>query len=86
MKLIANIAPYRTPGSTASERARRLNRALLMAEDVDDDKKAKKRAEARERRKEMERARRKAIRAAYARQKASKEQNLTEVGNAKVLE
>ncbi|XP_055879607.1 uncharacterized protein LOC106067347 isoform X6 [Biomphalaria glabrata] len=81
----------RTPGSTASERARRLNRALLMAEDVDDDKKAKKRAEARERRKEMERARRKAIRAAYARQKASKEQNLTESSmqlapNATVLE
>ncbi|CAL1527617.1 unnamed protein product [Lymnaea stagnalis] len=68
----------RIPGSTASERARRLNKALLMAEDMDDTKKAKRLAEARERRKEMERERRKAIRAAYARLRASKEQKLND--------
>ncbi|KAH9505098.1 hypothetical protein Btru_059510 [Bulinus truncatus] len=34
----------RIPGSTASERARRLNKALMMAEDEDEDKKAKKKS------------------------------------------
>ncbi|KAH9492920.1 hypothetical protein Btru_032617 [Bulinus truncatus] len=75
----------RIPGSTASERARRLNKALMMAEDEDEDKKAKKRAEAREKRKEMERARRKAIRAAYARLKANKEQNQNDVSKWNLL-
>ncbi|XP_059138673.1 regulator of G-protein signaling 22-like isoform X2 [Physella acuta] len=62
----------RTPGSTASERARRLTKALETAEDMDESKRAKKRAEALARRKEMERERRKAVRAAYARLRASK--------------
>ena len=61
----------RTPGSSSSERARRLDRALEDA-DVDHEKKAQRRAEMLARRKEMEKERRKAIRAAQARQKAAK--------------
>lgn len=43
-----------------------------MAEEMDDEKRAQKRAEILARRKEMERERRKAIRAAYARQREAK--------------
>ncbi|KAK7488392.1 hypothetical protein BaRGS_00020366 [Batillaria attramentaria] len=64
--------PDRYPGSAASERARRLQKALILAEDIDDERRAEKKREALERRKEMERERKKAIRAAYARQREAK--------------
>lgn len=60
------------PGSTATERARRLQKALIMAEDIDDERRAKRKEEMLQRRKEMERERRKAIKAAYARQREAK--------------
>ncbi|PVD26500.1 hypothetical protein C0Q70_14177 [Pomacea canaliculata] len=63
---------HRYPGSGASERAKRLQKALIIAEDIDDERKAERKREGLERRKEMERERRKAIKAAYARQKEAK--------------
>ncbi|XP_012937168.1 uncharacterized protein LOC101859632 [Aplysia californica] len=62
----------KVPGSTSSERARRLDRALNTAGEVDEERRAQKRAEALARRKAMERERRKAIRAAQARQKEAR--------------
>ena len=47
-----------------------------MAEDIDDERRAEKKREAMERRKEMERERRKAIRAAYARQREAKKKKV----------
>nr|KAG5695957.1 hypothetical protein BaRGS_017538 [Batillaria attramentaria] len=72
--LIKRPRPWvrRYPGSAASERARRLQKALILAEDIDDERRAEKKREALERRKEMERERKKAIRAAYARQREAK--------------
>jgi len=61
----------RVPGSSSSERARRLTRSLGEA-DMDDETRAARRAEILAKRKEMERERRKAIRAAQARTKAAK--------------
>ncbi|XP_076463584.1 LOW QUALITY PROTEIN: uncharacterized protein LOC143295827 [Babylonia areolata] len=69
---VRRLQPIRIPGSAASERARRLQKALLLAEDIDDERRAQKRKKRKEKRKEMERERRKAIRAAYARQREAK--------------
>ena len=66
----------RVPGSAASERARRLQKALILAEDIDDERRVEKRREALERRKEMERERRKAVKAAYARQREAKKKTV----------
>ncbi|XP_048259130.1 uncharacterized protein LOC124151105 isoform X3 [Haliotis rufescens] len=62
----------RVPGSTASERARRLQRALHVAEDIDFDRRALNKKLRIERRKLMEKERKKAVKAAYARQKEAK--------------
>ncbi|XP_025105265.1 regulator of G-protein signaling 22-like isoform X4 [Pomacea canaliculata] len=69
---VRRLQPVRYPGSGASERAKRLQKALIIAEDIDDERKAERKREGLERRKEMERERRKAIKAAYARQKEAK--------------
>ena len=60
-----------------------------MAEDIDDERRAEKKREALERRKAMERERRKAIRAAYARQREAKKKKvgvLSAVRNFDILE
>ncbi|XP_013386604.1 uncharacterized protein LOC106156055 isoform X2 [Lingula anatina] len=62
----------RSPGSTGSERGRRLRTALSVAEEIDEARKAEKKKKALERRKKMEKERRKALRAARARQREAK--------------
>ncbi|KAK7103819.1 hypothetical protein V1264_018644 [Littorina saxatilis] len=76
--LIKRPRPWvrRVPGSAASERAKRLQKALILAEDIDDERRAEKKREALEKRKEMERERRKAIKAAYARQKEAQKKKV----------
>lgn len=76
----------RHPASTSSERARRLNRALIHADENDLAKRAQKKAEALARRKEMERERRKAIRAAYARQREAKKKPTTSSAHTRLDE
>ncbi|XP_067682061.1 regulator of G-protein signaling 22-like isoform X1 [Haliotis asinina] len=69
---VRRLQPLRVPGSTASERARRLQRALTLAEDIDFERRALNKKLRIERRKEMEKERKKAVKAAYARQKEAK--------------
>ncbi|XP_046379372.2 uncharacterized protein LOC124151105 isoform X11 [Haliotis rufescens] len=69
---VRRLQPLRVPGSTASERARRLQRALHVAEDIDFDRRALNKKLRIERRKLMEKERKKAVKAAYARQKEAK--------------
>ncbi|XP_070180134.1 regulator of G-protein signaling 22-like isoform X6 [Littorina saxatilis] len=73
---VRRLQPMRVPGSAASERAKRLQKALILAEDIDDERRAEKKREALEKRKEMERERRKAIKAAYARQKEAQKKKV----------
>ena len=56
-----------------------------MAEDIDDERRAQKKREALERRKEMERERRKAIRAAYARQREAKKKKVNVMSGVRVV-
>ncbi|CAG5126804.1 unnamed protein product, partial [Candidula unifasciata] len=63
----------RIPGSTATERGQRLNKALVTAEETEDEEtRAQRKTEATARRKEMERERKRIIKAAYARQREMK--------------